>query len=1338
MLDDPLDQPFYWWPRTLLDYPVEFDPSIDRDHLELIRTDTGEAVPFQLSDISTDSVGSHTATLHFFSDLPAGDHREFVLRHSQTPVTHRSQVTEIREGKTIVLNSGAIRVRIPATQPIEDEAPGPIMQVSRSGPNDSWIGSSRFDLAGDRVTRIVARRVAYGPLFISYAVTYHTQNGFRYVATVQCNGGMEFVRLQEDMDGLPPGARGSIRTTWTGFNVTHRQAPNHPVILPHGIRDYDEYPWEAIGEAWPPRAESMDELQLLAGESSTPAFWPPIPGAPPDEELPFCLGLYQAWTAYRIGTFANFWDRRFNDALGIFIDKSEQWQDHEYAYEIASPTLMVRYFYHRGGHLYWEWPLARGRRSTCISFYDHEKDKEAMRQLQQAAIGTKYNGVTYRAGLTFTSYTLFLQNRYGTLDLNCVKDWVLEYPEGARHPPAIFTEGQIKSADELERSIMESAFVSTLPLFGTRQNGGTGPVAGKNVVNFSPVPTRQILKWWIDGFARLSPTMTVRQRTRLTAMFLFMSYVHAGEDYMPLIPMLSGHPNFLSDVKAVPPAMSFLFPDHPMAPVWANIWEKCVALNTRYNTRPAVEEWDADGGRWTENLGTYVFAFLRPALETDFLLRRYDGEERFITPQLADLCEWLVNALSAPFQGETEASMQVLNSLREQGHEWGILGTGQGPRRVYPPQGAHAERRIPPRSLWYLGTCLQRYAPLAAEHAMWAARPTNQDMEVDIGAVDPWNAMYRTPDNHGTRPDLRSRKYTGYGIVLRAALGTPDELSIHLQQIDEGPNYRWGRAAEGGCGVIYFFAAGKAYGFNGQEDVGDRDDEDTSFSTNFGVFKDGTFRAIGQNVLSRPFYDLVIGQFAEIVSRDRPLPYSSPQYISRSVLLAGHDYFVIYDKVLTPTTDHRFSWFVRGGAELPNIQFVRGASSDNPRETQRTNVQTAATTGIWCDGLGDSMAIVSHRKDIQTEATPFGCHVRGDAIDDLVFFYPTPVHFADAGRSFAGTSGLIRRRQGGIEFALFHGTQIECAGFSISTTDTDLGISGSLTADCAPQGEYYAVKLASIKITASSIPANSVFYIDGEAQTAQQQESSLRIELKPGRHHWELTDKPPVPIAPQILRTENHRGGARLFLQPVASATRFRIELSSDDGTTWSKAAEQPTTEIEINGLSDGQKVHVRAIALNAMHESTPGPEYPLYVTSTPPPPPDGLRVELREGMATLTWGEVLGVREYRLYTRQRGEAQFRLLYRGRDCAYQDRHPSIQPAAPAPRHSIPSPDAVFLEYCVTSANGNGEGPKSRIADTDSTSWRNWDPKPGEPFRRVHSYAPDSAPSPADWPRYYPR
>ena len=302
--------------------------------------------------------------------------------------------------------------------------------------------------------------------------------------------------------------------------------------------------------------------------------------------------------------------------------------------------------------------------------------------------------------------------------------------------------------------------------------------------------------------------------------------------------------------------MSFLFPEHPMASDWADMWEKCMELNTRFNTRPAVKTWDAHGGRWTEDLGTYVWAFLRPALRTDFLLQKHDGVERLVTPELAEMADWLVNSLSAPFDGETEAGYRTLLAV-DHGREWGVVGPGEGPQRVYPPLGAHAEQRMPPRSLWYLGAVCSdtrrwrrstRCGPRDPQARMW-----KRSLEIRRPGTTSCIAL---PENRGTNPHLRSRKYTGYGIVLRAAVDTPQELSVHLQQIDEGPNYRWGWAAQGGCGVLYFFAAGKCFSFNGPEDTGDRRDQDTDFCTNLWRIQggrvpfDGAERALSSAVRS--------------------------------------------------------------------------------------------------------------------------------------------------------------------------------------------------------------------------------------------------------------------------------------------------------------------------------------------------------------------------------------------------------------------------------------------------------------------------------------------------------
>ncbi len=1307
ILQDHLEHPFYWWPRTLLHYTVELDPKADRNRLSLTRADTGERIPCQWSEGAQDEEGVIRAVLSFFADLPSGARREFLLSIAEKPVEQPPRVCERHEMGSIVLDSGALQVRIPASQKIRGQAPGPILQVSRGG---RWFGASTLDFSGDRVTRLDTRRLAAGPLFLAYELRYETERGSHYAARIQLDAGCDFVRLEEDMEGVKPGTHGIHTSTWSDLRLTHRQAPNHPFPLSDIVRKYEDYPWERIDGIFTLKPQPL-----------------------PEGQLPFTLGVYErAPGNFRTGTSANFWNEHSGDALGLFIHEVEGWRDHEYAFEVESPTLQVSYHWVEG-RFYWKWPLVRGRRSTCVTFYDHSKDKEAMSRLEQDFRGVQHDGISYAVPLSFTSHVQFLQNRHGALDLNRVKDWILDYPATARRPAPILGKGRSTDPAELERRVMTSPFICTLPVTGTRQMAGHGPIPGRNIVNFSPVPSRQVAGW-VEGFNQCNASLSDRQRRRVTAMFLLLAHVQGGDEFMPVVNMLSGHPNFLADVKATPPAMAFLFPDHPNAATWADMWEKCVELNTRYNTRPAVLAWNSLGGRWTENLGTYVWAFLGPSLRTEFLLRQFDGRERFLSPQLAEMAGWLVNALTAPFHGESAAGFQNLNAV-DYGREWGVVPPGGGPRRLHPPQGAHSEQRFPPRMLWYFGTCLRRYAPLAAEHAMWAARPADPEAEEAPGRKEPPDLMYQTPDNRGTNPHLRSSKFTGYGVVLRAGVDTPDELSVHLQQIDEGSNYRWGRSGEGGGGILYFYAGGKSFSYTGPEDVGDRDDQDTDFCTTFAVYKNGQFRSIGMNVLSRPLYDLGTGQFAEIVPREGPAAYSTPEYVSRSVLLAGREYFVLYDSVVHQALTHRLAWFVRKGDELPGIQLLRGATGH--RETQRTEISSASSVGVWFDGLGDSLAVVSHRKDVQAEATPFGCRVILPGVRDLIFRNPEPVQFAADDLVFEGTAGLIRTTAESVEFSLFHGSRIGVRGVLFATEDPNLGIGGVVRDGWSISGVYFAPKASFVRISAPGLSGKAVFYVDGAPRAGQRESGAVRFELEAGRHHWELTETLPVPKAPRIVRTENIAGGARVIVEPVAAAARYVLELSRDGGATWTHVQSQFEPRLSADGLRDGEKVHVRALAANELHTSEPGPEYPIYATDYPPPPPDGLRVALADGTADITWGEILGSSEYRLYAKLRTELDYRLLYRGTDRRHIDRRAFIRACDTIPGQSAPGARLTVVEYCVTALNGNGESIRSYPADTDPASWRNWNPMPGERFRRVTSFAADSPPSAGEWPRYYP-
>lgn len=1298
MLDNVLDHPFYAWPETLLCYPVASVETLKGKRL--VEETSGRPVACQAF---TDH---NRPQICFLSDLPAGARKSFSLVEGEAPPVE-TPVKVRREKNTVILDSGKVQVKLPASQMVAGDAPGPILQVARGG---EWHGYSLLRIAGHRISHIETSPVIAGPLLTEYRVLYRIDGGGEYAVNVRCIAGYDFVRLREDMDHLPHGASGTFEFLWKDTPFTHRQAPNNPFPFPNkpvpGYH-YEDYSWEPI-----------DAPQMNTHIGMRPAL-------SADGEWAVSLGIFQPWPAFLDVTSANFWAEKGSDAAGIFIDRVEEWNDHEYAIWHCSPKLRVRFQY-ADGALKWKWPIASGRRSTCFSFYDHRRDIEELDKLKALNSGVMWSGARHTANFYPASHTIHLQNMYGTLNLDEVKDWVLTYPENGRIPQGVFENGHTERAERpegLERMIRGSALLNELPVSGTRQNEG-----------FGPSPSSSVSTGWVPALNRLLPQMNEQQRRRTTAASLLMAYMHAGEAYMPMAPMLSGHPNFLSAVKAAMAGLAFIYPDHPMAPAWKEQWDTYLELNTRYHVRPQVKEWEALGGRWTENVGTYVWGFFRHSLPASFLLKQMDGRDHFAHAQVLPIADWLLNALSAPFAGESPATIQSMN-FHDQ-HNWGILRPGAGPRRVHPPQGAHSERRLPPCEMWYFGTELRNYAPLVAEHLMWAARPTDDFVERPAypgRPDDPWKAMFRQPDNRGTNPHLRSAKYTGYGVVLRAAVDTPDEISIHLQQIDDGPNYRWGIAAEGGCGVVYFFAAGKGYSHNGFEDQGDRDCQDTDFCTNFGVWKGTEFHSIGQNVLTKPLRDLGVAQSAEFLPRQGPNAYSWPEYQSRSVLLVGSDYFFLYDKLFNQALAHRFSWFTRKGDPFPFFTLLRGQPLHNP-DTAYTEVQTVSTQGRWYDGFGDSLVLVSHRSDLQVTPESFGCRVTGPNGKDIVFCSRDEVSFEERGVRFEGRMGVYRERKGSVELALFSGSRIAAGPLTLEVGSGNVAFSAILGTDGSLHGIYHAVDSASFTIRYEDSAQRRRLYVDGVV-AGEQQDSSTVVHCKKGLHTWEYVSGLPTPLAPGILRTEYQRDAVRVFISPAGGAATYRVQCSEDGGTSWREVSSSAAAmDVRVSGLNTGRKYHVRAIAENAEHRSEPGPEYPVYPPDAPPPCPAGLHIEAQSDSLHITWGEVLGVSEYRLYAADlssqvgKGSAinnmqEAKLVNHGLDRS----------------HKLPLPTGKSGSWAVavSAVSGWGEGKRSDARLYHNPYAYHAQETPDHRFRRAVTER-DDTPGPNDGGgRYYP-
>lgn len=1305
-LNDAIQHPHFWWPRTLLNYRVRFDAKTIRPKdWRLIDAATGQPVPFQLSELNPDA-GS--ATVSFFSDLPSGGQRTFLLRANDstlpaiTPDKSVHPSVQIREeAGTLLLDTGALQARLPLSQEIKagEEAPGPLLALNDG---KGWAGRSRIVSPRKAVQKIDTELLDRGPLFARARVTYTFAGNATYTVTIKATQGYNFVEVLEQMEGLPKEDGASFEMAWTDLPLTHRRG-GEPIDKPHTL--------------------------YFRGED--PHFIGPDGVENPAKEFYFRLGHVAADNTINI-TAADFTNQPDGRAVGIAVLDGAKWNDREYAIWAANETLAVRFRY-TDSVLHWQLPLASGSRETAIAAYDDRsaglKLGDSFKNWQRTSSEAAKANTGVAPGKSWIS---FINSRYGGMSLDVVKDWQLSYPENAKQPAAIPlpSEGD-KAMKNVDAYLKE--FWGDTELIKPEANW------------LSPVSMRIMSKWVVPGYNKWRAQMKPEERRRVAALILFHAYFSAREEISPVRHLLKGHPNFMTDWKYPLMAGAFLFPEHPMACEWADQFEKTLELMCVFYVRPPVESWQAKGGRWTENIGVYNWAFLQPAIYANELGLLYDGRDRWPNPGIALHGQYIGRIVTAPVKmgvnGEPFNFQPGTELTRQNGFQ-----------RIHPPQGAHGGRRPIPAVAENFGLSLLRYRPLVGEHLLWISqRPPGS-----AGGIHGEEGSHLPPQtNFGTNPRLTSEKYTGYGIVMRAAVDTPQEISVFLQQIDKGPNYRWGFGNEGGCGDIYYYAAGKSFAGHLGEDAGDRRVTDAELTSNTGVYKDHTFRGIGMNELTEPFYNLESAQFAELLPRQGADAYSWPEYTSRAVLLVGHDYIITFDVVNGMS---RLSWnTIKGQDEMPNVIPIRGETAFRTTQTSvspRLGTSESVRFEPYKSG-GDRMALVSHRKDV-TVARPHKDDPEGITVvrtpesTDTLFIHRDA--FTSSGESllFTGRVGVIRQprtKSAATELVLFHGSRIGIANqIQLTVDNPNLGLSASFKQPEESAGVFFSREGGTLTLTLANADSlvNARFYVDGAELAGKRDGGKLTLTLPPGEHRWQLTAGAVEPMPPQIVHSETQANGARLVISPVASAQSYRIEQSEDNGLTWKRVGETATQEFTLTGIQAPAKIHVRAVALNRSAASRPGRDYPVYVTGKAPEPPSGLKLTLGKDQVKATWGELLGVKAYLLHRREKGQTKWTTVYRGSETSFSDSIQGMLPAYSEPglesdAARFPSPAPVIHEYAVSALDGVGEGPLSNLSNTDPASWLNWQPATSLVFKRQSAYwlppfvLPRQVPPP-----YYPK
>jgi hypothetical protein len=1288
----------YYWPRTLLTYPVLIDKSISESNLVLVNKLTNKTELFQLSN-KVDRGNYLSAELSFMTELP--DNGKFDVEFSVSKVAtlpaNKMQVVLQKNGLEIQGANLKVIVPLSITTP-NGSVPAPVISIAG---NKGTIGNNVLKTNDKKLISINSETTDNGPLYTEQTIVYKFEGGGVYTAKVMLVNEYPFIILDEDIKGLTKEDGVSLEMEWAGFNPTKR----------YGTQ------WDRVSEGQTDLWLDIDKPVYTSYTKEDPHWTGMGWVEDPAKQMIFRLTSFGGNSVREQTPVMSFWETNADKReLGVFVYDANRWNDRQYGIWQPTPDLSV-YFRYTNKQLYFNYPLIYGTRSTALSFFPEQEGTKQIAEFNGRlnSIVEKYGSkaakdmiipleVSYR-------YSQMLMMRYAMLGLNKIKDWQLSYPEKGKHPENIFS-GNVKTTPE---KYFEQLSTSPMAYY---------PVG----LNFFPgihsITHRILYSEYVEGYLKNYRELTIDQRKTVEALLMISGYVNTLEEMNSIRRALAGTPNMASDGWSVSAQIAFLFPEHSMAKEWCDFFEKELQINGLFYTRPDVKQYESLGGRWAESLGVYNWANLRPTSFSRSAAELFDGKNRFAYPELINRARWMRDMMTAPI-------------------------TDKG--RCYPPHGAHGGGYLVPRYNLYneVAQSLKYFDPVLSENMFWTADSTNNELENKKAETD-WHAVFESlhhGNNTGTNPHLKSCKYTGHGIVLRSGVDTPDELSIHLDQVDKGPNYRWGHQGCGNSGGLYFYAKGEVFTAHENEIVGDHTANDLDGVTNFGVMKGGDYRTIGFNELKAPLYDFGSAQFAELLSDNGKDRYAWPEYLSRSIMLVGTDYFILFDETGTNwRAQNRFSWFNAKGKELPKITFL----SEAARKDGWMTAQTPNSYGFYRDAIGSVLSLVTHKKKevsvLGGKSTPIGLlnspdvsefsfnkkttspkgvvSIKAPKSSDLIFRNGDTIKYTSKNEIFEGKAAFIRRFEDGkLELSLFKGKQIGADGFKIvldGNGEKALNFSRFSTGQILGKVKTYAT--LSLKIEGAQMGAK--LYVNGILANEQPTDFYCNVNLPKGQHTIELCKDEPTPMESRIAITEYNKNNVSVFVQSDSPCQSVRMEVSGDGGKTWQSRGFAKNGIFVLNNEKT-EKVHIRAVSINGSKTAETAPEYPVYFNKTAPHYPEGLRLKLAENKVKLSWGQILGAQKYKLYRKKVGETNFKLVYEGKNRQFEDNVQGVQKAYELPgtieNSSKDRTGLVIYEYAVTAITGYGESVMSPVENTNPSSWRNWNPDTELKFKRQSAF-----------------
>jgi hypothetical protein len=751
VIEDHLD---HTWRNELVSYPVEFDAGeCSLAGLGLLDEEK-QAVPVQLTDVSAHADGTlASATLWFLvRELPAGGRREWTLR-AETAETKQQYETDLsvrRQGDTWQIETQQVGARILAgerhyQEPREaSETPAPLQQLRlRSG---QWIGRGRWQ-SERKCTGYTSRMVARGPVFAELQVTLRFEDARSYDATYRVIAGQEVVLVEEEFDlGDPdrfvlPDYGPRERLLWDWWGGTHGRADSPNNFL---FSLYEDGAFTPTAARWRGHHSTDERLGSPRKGSRTVNYALDFS----KDRLDININSYLQW-GHDEAIFYTAWNRQDpRDAVAVIGIRPSRWihpDIHPHKPPHINQFVQTNNIQVRTGEdpdLYLRAPVNRGRRAYALAALD------AREEIPEDP------GTFGRTGELLV--------KYGHKPLNKIKDWVLQWDEPAPHPRLFCEPGDIEALRKRVESQAE-AFrrrYSYLYRYLTEED----QEAARQVLKSELSRLRSMRDGTLEGYgphtnylghmvwgirmhqigARIDVALSSEgieeaERQEARALLSYVQHCAWDKDHFPgrNQGFAWGSANMATNIMTGRAMWADLLAGHPKSEEWARrgVMFPVYDLNRYLHPVSGVAQ-ECPG---------YTGVNMTRDLVALSAMNNLIGREALseLIPRLKGLAHWRLTTMPPP---DVRFGQRMLLTLGDTPyHGDNVLGL--------------------------LGTALLPYDRELAQQCLWGYRQSgSKNRPMFRFAID--NSV------PASRPDLRSRRFEGFGSVLRTGTGEENETFL--------------------------------------------------------------------------------------------------------------------------------------------------------------------------------------------------------------------------------------------------------------------------------------------------------------------------------------------------------------------------------------------------------------------------------------------------------------------------------------------------------------------------------------------------------------------------------